>query len=106
MPLAPPYLQGRTLNQIAALHEQLNQPEQAVAARREAVELLRPRLDPVPVGVFGAQMAADLFDALAALPDTKPDELEAAAAKVFNHQITSEATRTRVRAKLSELKKN
>lgn len=103
MKFAPGYQHGRILNQIAASHDALKQTNEAIAARREAVEYLRPKLDPVPVSIFGMQMATDYFDALAALPDLKPAELKAAADKVLEHKVTPEATRVRVRTKLKEL---
>jgi hypothetical protein len=96
------YQRGRVLNQIAAGHEALNDAAAALAARREAVDYLRPKLNPVPVSIFGMQMAVDYFDALAALPDTSAAELATAATKVLDHKVASEATKAAVRAKLAE----
>lgn len=105
MKFAAGYQLGRILNQIAASHDALQQTNEAIAARRKAVEYLASKLDPVPVSIFGMQMATDYFDALAALPGTKQDELQAAAEKVLAHKVTPEATRERVRAVLTELEK-
>jgi len=103
LPVAADYRRGRVLNRIASLHDELGEPEAAMTARREAVAYLQTKLDPLPVSIFGAQMASDLYDAVTALPDATPVEIRAAADLVLQHKITPQATRERVRAKLSEL---
>lgn len=103
--VAAGYQLGRVLNQIAASHDLLKQTDEAFAARRKAVEYLKPKLDPVPVSIFGMQMATDYFDALVGMPDTKFEDLKAAAETVLAHKVTPEATRERVRAVLAEREK-
>ena len=101
--VAAPAELGRVLLRIAKLHEQLAQPEKALAARQAAIDLLRRQLDPVPVGGHGAAMALDLFQALQGLPTATLAEQRAAAEMVFAHKVSSPATIQQVRQALAEL---
>jgi tetratricopeptide (TPR) repeat protein len=97
-PVAPGYEQGKTLNRIAALYDRANQPEQALAARQEAVALLRKQLSPVPQrSIFGAMMTLDLFEAVMAIPSSTPEEKQAAADLVLNHDIVAAQYKEKVR---------
>lgn len=105
LPVAADYQRGRVLNQIATLLDLQGDAAAAAKTRRESADYLLTKLDPLPISVFGAQMASDLFDAVVLLPNATPDEVKAAAAKVLEHKITPETTRVKVRAKLAELEK-
>jgi hypothetical protein len=97
-PVAAEYEKGKTLNRIAALHELSKQPEAALAARREAVALLRKQLSPVPQrSIFGAMATLDLFEAVMAIPTSTPDEKQAAADLVLNHDVVAAQYKEKVR---------
>ena len=68
--IASRYDMGRALNQVAAVQDLRGEKPQAIQTRQQAVEVLRRELDPMPRGVFGPHMAADLFDALQGIPMT------------------------------------
>lgn len=101
--VAAAYEVGKLWNRIAADHDLLKQPAEAIKARTEAVKALRPRLDPVPVSVFGAMMAGDLFEALQGIPETPAAELRAAGQMVLDHKVTSAAMKERVRKALAAI---
>lgn len=102
LPVAPPFEQGKTLNRIAAVHDLAKQPEQALAARQEAVALLRQQLLPVPQrSIFGAMATLDLFDAVMAIPSSTPEEKQAAANLVLNHEVVAAQYKERVRKALA-----
>ena len=63
---------------------------------------LRGQLEPMPVGIFGALMSRDLFDALCKLPNSKAKEIQAAAQMVFDHPVASSKMKDEVRAILKE----
>ena len=95
---------GETLNRIAAFHDRLQQPDEALAARRDAVVHLREQLDPVPVGVFGSMMARDLFESLQRIPGATVAEKNGRAAQmVLDHKITSSKVKEEMRAALASL---
>ncbi len=101
---ALPHDRGRVLNRIASDYERLNQPEQAIAARQQAVQLLRQQLSPKPQrSIFGALMTVDLFEALCGIPTSTLEEKQTAAQLVFEHEIVSEALKQKVRATLTSL---
>ena len=93
---------GRILNNMAAMYDQMQMPERAVDARREAVRVLREALDPVPVGIFGPLMAADLLDALNGIPDTTGAEKQAAADIGLKHPVCPPHLIERIRKALGE----
>ncbi len=96
--------QGRLLNRVAALHDLLKQPGEAVAARKEAVKLLRAQLGPTPArSIFAAQMTGDLFEALNGIPTTTLEEKKAAAALVLDHPVAPTALKEKVRKALADL---
>lgn len=88
---------GATLNRIAAVLDKLGRPADALACRLQAVELLRKQLTPVPVGVFGPLMAADLYEALCGIPGATDAERKAAADMVLNHPLKLEDPIRRVK---------
>ena len=101
-----PHDRGRVLNRIAADYEQLQKPEQALAARQQAVQILREQLGPKPErSIFGAMMTIDLFEALCGIPSSTLEEKRSAATLVFEHEVVSEPLKQKVRATLSELEK-
>lgn len=102
--VAAPHEQGTVLNRIAGWYDQSGRPESAVAARREAVDLLRPRLLPKPQrSIFGATMVLDLFDALCGIPTTTVDELREVAQMVEHHDVITPARKEAVRNRLAEM---
>lgn len=102
-PVATAYEQGKTLNRIAAVHEAAKQPEKALAARQEAVALLRKMLLPVPQrSIFGAMATLDLFDAVMAIPSSTPEEKQAAADLVLNHDVVAAQYKERVRKAMAQ----
>jgi hypothetical protein len=102
--VAATYEQGKVLNRIAADYDAWNRPEQAVAAREEAVRLLKPQVVPTPQrSVFGAMMVLDHFDAMCGIPTSTRAELQAAAGLVLNHDIVSTEQKDRVRKLLADL---
>jgi tetratricopeptide (TPR) repeat protein len=104
--VAATHEKGKILNRIALLYDLLNRPEEAIAARQQAVQILRTRLGPVPErSVFGAMMAADLFEALCGIPTATLEEKQASAALVLNHDIVAAAVKDKVRKRMSELEK-
>lgn len=104
--VAASYEKGKVLNRIASLYDLLEQPEQAIAAREKAVELLRTRLGVRPErSVFGAMMTVDLFEALCGIPTATLEEKRTAASLVLHHDIVSAATKEKVRKTLAELEK-
>lgn len=104
--VAASYERGTILNRIATWHDQARRPEQAVRARREAVELLRPQLLPKPPrSIFGATMAFDLFEALCGIPTATLDEKRQAAELVLSHDIVTADRKAAVRKKLDELQR-
>ncbi|MCU0982027.1 MAG: hypothetical protein MUF25_22980, partial [Pirellulaceae bacterium] len=103
LPVAPSYETGKTLNRIAAIYDQLHQKNLAVASRKEAVRVLRQRLDPVPPGIFGAMMAGDLFESLQGIPTATLEEKRQCAALVLNHPVSPETLREKVRKALADL---
>ncbi len=103
LPVAPRYETGKTLNRIAAIYDQLHQKDLAVASRKDAVRVLRQRLDPVPPGIFGAMMAGDLFEALQGIPTATLEEKRQCAALVLNHPVSPAALREKVRKALADL---
>ncbi len=97
---------GRVLIQLADLHDQAQQPDEALKTRQAAVALLRERLGPAPKrNVFAAMMTVDLFDALCGIPVATLEEKRAAAQMVFDHEIVAAAYKDRVRKQLAELEK-
>ena len=104
--VAATYEKGRILNRIASLYDLLDQPNEAIAARKEAVELLRTRLGSVPErSIFGAMMTIDLFEALCGIPAATLEEKRAAAALVLGHDVVAVALKEKVRKTLAELEK-
>jgi len=99
--VAANYEVGKLWNRIAADHDLLKEPADAILARKETVKALRPRLAPVPVSVFGAMMAGDLFEALRGIPDAPLAELRATGQMVLDHKITSAAMKEKVRKALA-----
>jgi tetratricopeptide (TPR) repeat protein len=75
---------GKVLNAIAAIYDKAQQNDKAVETRKEAVALLRKELNPVPDGIQGPVMAADLLDALNGIPTATADEKTEAANVVFS----------------------
>ena len=98
------YERGRLWNRIATDFEALKLPDEALGARKEAIKLLRPVLDPAEVSVFGAMMTLDYFDALYGISETPISELEVAAQKVLNHKVSSIAMKEHVTKLLKERK--
>lgn len=85
--VVPAHEKGRTLVRIAALHDKLHQPDQAIQCRQEAVALLRRQLSPFPQGAFGPLMAADLLNALNGIPTATGKEKQEAAAMTGKSRI-------------------
>lgn len=102
-PVAGRYEKGRTFNRIAALHDLLGQKDRAAAVRETSIATLRKQLDPVPVGIFGAQMANDLFEALQAQPTATLAERRAAAQMVLDHKVAPAAMKESVRKALAAI---
>ncbi len=103
LPNASAIQRGATLNKLADLLLQVDKNQEAVQARREAVAHLRSQLEPtMPVGIFGALMSHDLFEAVSKIPDAKREEIEAAAEMVFQHRLSSTKVKDAVRAALRE----
>lgn len=99
---AAAWQKGRVLLRIATLHELLEQPQPAVAAREDAVRLLREQLSPKPPrSAFGAAMVVDLFDAVCGLPAMTLAEKQAAAQQVLDHEIVAAGVKEQVRKKLA-----
>ena len=90
------YDRGRALVDMAALHENLGEQDEAVAARQAAVAYLRGQLDPVPVGIMGPMMAFDLLDALNGIPTATQVEKKAAAEMGLNHRICTPTLRKKI----------
>jgi hypothetical protein len=84
---APPAGTGRVLIRVAGLQDRLGRPDEGLRLRREAVAVLRRQLNPVPAGVFGPLMAADLYEALGGLPEATDKEKQEAADMVRNHPL-------------------
>lgn len=103
LPVASKYDKGKTLNRIATIYDGLQQPQKAIASRKEAAEVLRQELDPVPVGIFGALMAGDLFDALNGIPTATIKEKTAAANIVLDHKVAPASLKKRVRETLAQI---
>jgi hypothetical protein len=102
--MAAAWQKGRILLRIAMLHELLEQSEPAVAAREEAVRLLREQLAPKPPrSAFGAAMVVDLFDAVCSLPALTLAEKQAAAQQVLDHEIVAAGIKEQVRKKLAAI---
>ncbi len=85
--VASPHTRGRVSNWVASLYDRLGEPGKAIECRQEAVVHLRRLLNPVPVGVYGPMMAADLFDALKGIPTSTEAERQEAASIVLNHPV-------------------
>ncbi|QDU92716.1 M14 family zinc carboxypeptidase [Lignipirellula cremea] len=92
------YYRGSALLSVASAYDGLQQKDEALAARRQAVAILRKELDPVPVGVFGPLMGADLLEALDGIPTATDAEKQAAADIVLNHKLQLESPLRRVKA--------
>lgn len=95
------YDRGKALNGVANLHEKLGNQDKAIETRKQAVTILRAELDPVPVGIFGPLMAADLLDALNGIPTATIAEKQAAANIALNHNVKPPSVLRRVREGLS-----
>ncbi len=97
---------GKVINHVAALHDLAGQTEQAIAAREEAVKLLRERLGPTPKrNIFAAMMTLDLFDAVCGIPSSTLADKQSAAQLVLDHEVVAESYKALVRKQLSELEK-
>ncbi|HEV7401579.1 MAG TPA: M14 family zinc carboxypeptidase [Chthoniobacteraceae bacterium] len=97
-PMSADFEKGRTLNRIAALHDLAKQPAAALAARQEAVALLRKLLSSVPQrSIFGARATLDLFEAVMAIPTSTREEKQTAADLVLNHEVVAPQYKERVR---------
>jgi hypothetical protein len=102
--VAAAWQKGRILLRIATLHDLSQQSEPAVAAREEAVRLLRQQLAPKPQrSAFGAAMVVDLFEAVCGLPAATLEEKRAAAQQVLDHEIVAAGVKEQVRQKLAKL---
>ncbi len=98
--------QGTILNRIAGWYDESQRPEEAVAARREVVSVLRPRLAPRPQrSIFGATMALDYFEALCRLPSATREERTAAAEMILEHDVVTPGRKEEVRRRLVELER-
>lgn len=91
------YERGKALNVVADLHGKLGRNDEAITTREQAVSILRAELDPVPVGVFGPLMAADLLDALNGIPTATVAEKKAAANIALNHKVKPPSVLRRIR---------
>ncbi|MDA1016156.1 MAG: M14 family zinc carboxypeptidase [Planctomycetota bacterium] len=98
------YDRGEALNAVANLLDKAGQPEQAIETRKQAVQILRKELDPVPVGVFGPLMAADLLDALNGIPTATVAEKKAAANIALNHKVKPPSVLRRIQVGLEGIK--
>jgi hypothetical protein len=102
--VAAAWQKGRILLRTATLYELSQQPEPAVAAREEAVRLLRQQLAPKPQrSAFGAAIVVDLFEAVSGLPAATLEEKRTAAQQVLDHEIVAMAVKEQVRQKLAKL---
>jgi hypothetical protein len=102
--VAATYEQGKVLNRIAADYDAWDRPDQAVAAREEAVRLLKPQFTPKPQrSVFGAMMVLDHFDAVSGIPTSSRAEFQAAAELVLSHDVVSAEKKDRVRKFLADM---
>jgi hypothetical protein len=101
--VAGPRTKGRALNRIAAVLDRLGRSEEAIQSRREAAQAIRPILKPVPVGISGAQLVGDLFEALTSIPDATREEKREAARLVIEHKISTPAMREKARKALAAL---
>lgn len=95
------YDRGKALNGVASLHDKLANHDKAIETRKQAVTILRAELDPVPVGIFGPLMAADLLDALNGIPTATIAEKQAAANIALNHNVKPPSVLLRIREGLS-----
>ncbi len=91
------YDRGKALNRVANLLDKLGQTEKAIGTRKQAVAILRKELDPVPVGIFGPLMAADLLDSLNGIPTATVTEKKAAANIALNHKVKPPSILRRIR---------
>ena len=98
------YDRGEALNVVANLLDQAGHPIEAISIRKQAVEILRKELDPVPVGVFGPLMAADLLDALNGIPTATVSEKKAAANIALNHNVKPPSILRRIQAGLAGIR--
>ncbi|QDU28619.1 Zinc carboxypeptidase [Anatilimnocola aggregata] len=104
LPVAAGYEKGKVLNRIASLHEFAKEPNKAIAARTEAVELLRKQLSPAPQrSVFGAMMVSEQFTAICGIPTATLAEKRTAGEMVLNHDIVSAEVKSKVKQALAEL---
>ncbi|MCE9608132.1 MAG: hypothetical protein K8U03_24870 [Planctomycetia bacterium] len=104
--VAAPYETGKVMNRIASLYDLAKRPAEAIVVRREAVELLRKRLGPVPQrSIFAAMMTLDLFDAVCGIPTSTLAEKQAAAKLVLDHEVVAAMYKDKVRKTLAELEK-
>lgn len=102
--VAASYETGKVLNQISALYDLDGKPTEAIAAREEAVKLLRERLSPKPQrSIFGAMMTLDLFDAVCGIPTSTLAEKQAAAKLALDHEVVAPMYKDRVRKKLADI---
>ena len=102
--VAASYETGKVLNHIAALYDLDGKPAEAIAAREEAVKLLRERLSPKPPrSIFGAMMTLDLFDAVCGIPTSTLAEKQAAAQLTLDHEIVAPMYKDRVRKQLADI---
>jgi tetratricopeptide (TPR) repeat protein len=96
----PRYATGNVLNTIAALYDQLQEKDKALAARQEAVSLLRAQLTQPQRSVFGAMMAGDLCIALYGIPTATPEEKKAALDQFMTHPVCPDWLKEKVRKAL------
>lgn len=90
------YERGEALNGVANVFDKLGESDKAIATRKDAVAILRKELDPVPVGIFGPLMAADLLDALNGIPTATVAQKKAAAGIALNHNVKPPAILRRI----------
>lgn len=102
-PVVPATDEGRVLNRIAAVLDLGKRPEEAIAARKEAVRILRSRLDPVPQSVFGARMCGDLLDAVQGIPTSTPAERREAAEWILAHKVSNRERKQQAQQVLASL---
>lgn len=100
----PLHDEGRVMNRIAQQLELLNRSNEAQTIRKEAVRILRSRLDPMPKGVFGANMCGDLLDALTGIPTSTPAERRQAAEQVLAHPVSHPDRKTQAQKVIATLK--
>lgn len=96
------YDRGKALNGVANLLDKLGNHDEAIEAREQAVTILRAELDPVPVGIFGPLMAADLLDALNGIPTATITEKQAAADIALNHKVKPPSALLRIQEGLGK----